>query len=106
MKGGKYIMEFYTKVAGVSFDGRQRYVRRLRIGESLILERDRYNPYDRNAIKVMNSNGEQIGFISKEIASTMAFNMDLGIRYSVIVSAITGTNPGDTMGVNILVRQL
>lgn len=42
-------MEFYTKVVGVSFDGRQRLIRQTRVGESLSLVRDPNNQYDRNA---------------------------------------------------------
>ncbi len=99
-------MEFYTKVAGVSFDGRQRYIRQTRVGECLSLLRDYNNQFDSNAIMVINSSGNQIGFISKDLATTMARNIDSGIRYTATVSAITGTNPGDTMGVNILIRQL
>lgn len=99
-------MGFHSKVVGVSFEGRQRYVRQTRVNEQLILQRDYNNPYDRNAIKVINSNGNQIGFISKELAETMARNMDAGVRYTATVAAITGTNPGDTMGVNIFIQEL
>ena len=99
-------MEFYTKIVGVSFDGRQRLIRQTRVGESLSLVRDPNNQYDRNAIMVLNSSGNQLGFISKEVASNLAYNMDSGARYTATVSAITGTNPGDVMGVNILVRQI
>lgn len=99
-------MEFHTKVVGVTFEGRQRYVRQTREGERLKLERDRYNEYDRNAIKVINSSGNTLGFISKELASDMAPQMDRGIIYTATVSNITGLNPGENMGVNILVKQL
>ena len=98
--------EFHTKVAGVSFEGRQRYVRHMRVGERIILQRDRYNAYDRNAVKVINSNGEQIGFLSREVASNVAPRMDMGHQYAAVCTAVTGMNPGDTMGVNILVREL
>lgn len=99
-------VEFHTKVAGVSFDGRQRIVRQTRVGENLSLVRDPNNPYDRNAIMVLNSRGNQLGFIPKEIASDLASDMDSGSKYIATVTAITGTNPGDTMGVNILVKQI
>lgn len=99
-------VEFHTKVAGVSFDGRQRIIRQTRVGESLSLVREPNNPYDRNAIMVLNGSGNQLGFIPKEIASTLASDMDSGSKYIATVTAITGTNPGDTMGVNILVKQI
>lgn len=94
-------MEFYVKVAGVTFDNRQRLIRRMFVGERVSLVRDPYNPHDRNAIKVINSNGDHIGFIPKEIAVTMAGNMDSGTTFSAMVSNITGMNPGENMGVNL-----
>ena len=101
IKIGDFIMEFYTKVAGVTFDNRQRLIRRMSVGERVSLVRDPYNPYDSNAIKVINSNGDQIGFIAKELASSMAYQMDSGTIFSATVSNITGLNPGENMGVNL-----
>ncbi len=95
--------EFYTKVAGVTFEGRQRYIRHMQVGERLTLERDRYNPYDSNAIKVINARGEQIGFISRDVAAQLAPKMDRGVFCYAVCSAITGDNPGDNLGVNIKV---
>ena len=94
-------MEFYTKVAGVTFDNRQRLIRRMSVGDTVSLVRDPCNPYDSNAIKVINTNGDQIGFISKELASTMAINMDSGVNFVATVSNITGMNPGENIGVNL-----
>ena len=99
-------MGFHSKVVGVSFEGRQKYVRQTQVNEQLTLQRDYNNPYDRNAIKVINASGNQIGFISKELAENMARSIDMGIRYTVTVSSITGTNPGDTMGVNIFIQEI
>lgn len=99
-------MEFYTKVVGVTFEGRQRYVRQTQVGERLKLQRDRNNAYDCNAIEVINVSGNIIGFLSKDIAMQLAPQMDRGIIFTAVATAITGTNPGDNMGVNILVKQL
>lgn len=96
--------EFYTKVVGVTFEGRQRYIRRMSEGEEVVLERDPSNIYDKNAIKVINESGYQIGFIAKDLAEKMAPNMDNGVKYRAEVSAITGTNPGDNFGVNLLIK--
>ena len=97
-------MEFHTKVAGVTFDNRQRIIRRMSVGEIVSLVRDPYNPYDSNAIKVINSNGDQIGFISRELASSLAYQMDSGVKYNATVCGITGTNPGENIGVNLLIK--
>ena len=58
------------KVAGVTFEGRQRFVRRLTPTSVVQLEADPENPYDPNAIKVI-ADGNQIGFIPKELAATL-----------------------------------
>lgn len=97
-------MEFYTKVVGVTFDNRQRHIRRTSEGERVTLEREPGNLYDSNAIKVMNEAGNQIGHISKDLASSMAPRMDAGVVYHAKVTAITGTNPGENLGVNLLIE--
>ena len=43
---------FFTKVAGVTFEGRQRIVARCSVGESLMLVRDPNESHDKGAIKV------------------------------------------------------
>jgi hypothetical protein len=48
---------FFTTVAGVTFEGRQRIVKRCSVGERLELVRDPNNRFDKGAIKVMRLNG-------------------------------------------------
>ncbi|MDD3228906.1 MAG: HIRAN domain-containing protein [Oscillospiraceae bacterium] len=97
--------QFHTKVAGVTFDNRQRLIRRMTEGESISLQRDPRNEYDKNAIMVINSAGNQIGFISKELAAVMAPNMDRGIGYTAVVCNINADMPGCPVGVNLLITQ-
>lgn len=97
-------MEFYTKVVGVTFDNRQRHIRRMSVGDTVKLEREPNNQYDSNAIKVINSDGYQIGHISRELACNMAPRMDSGVIYNATVTAITGTNPGENLGVNLVIN--
>lgn len=97
-------MDFHTKVVGVTFENRQRYIRRMSEGEYVTLERDPMNPYDPNAIKVVNKAGYQIGYISRELAEKIAYRMDSGVRYTTGVIGITGNNPGERLGVNLLVH--
>ena len=52
-----------TKVVGVSFEGRQEVVAKLQMGDRIWLEREPFNPYDVNAIRVTRNNGEQIGYL-------------------------------------------
>lgn len=44
--------------------------------EMVALQREPNNPYDKNAIKVNNVNGNQVGHIKKDLAAALAFIMD------------------------------
>ena len=59
---------FFTKVAGVTFEGRRRIIARCIIGEPLTLLRDPTNKFDPGAIKVVRANGEQLGFIPTHVS--------------------------------------
>lgn len=61
-----------TKVVGVSFEGRQEVLALLQMGDRVWLEMEPSNPYDLNAIKVSRSNGEQIGYLSRYLAASLA----------------------------------
>jgi hypothetical protein len=69
-----------TRVAGVTFDGRQAVIARLSIGEEILLKREPTNPYDRNAICVERSDGQQIGYINRCLASTLAPFFDVHVK--------------------------
>ena len=97
---------FFTKVAGVTFEGRQRVVARCSVGERLVLVRDPNNRFDKGAIRVLRSNGEQLGFIPSHVSrsgnsSGLAFRMDRGDTYHCRISDITGGGWGKHLGVNI-----
>lgn len=97
--------EFYMKVAGVSFEGRQRIVSRLKIGQELAFIPDPSNPYDNHAVKICTTNGEQIGFIAREYNNQIFNNLINGYgTYKVSVSNITGGGMGANYGCNIKVQ--
>ncbi|CUX42714.1 HIRAN domain protein [Clostridium sp. C105KSO15] len=81
--------EFYTKVAGVTYDNRQQYVKQCYNGQQLDLVRDKFNPYDKNAIAIY-AGDNQVGFLSKELAQKLAPKMDSGIIYECFVECVTG----------------
>lgn len=60
-----------TRVVGVTFEGRQEVVARLRRGDRVWLDREPTNRYDRNAITVCRENGEQIGYINRRLAASL-----------------------------------
>jgi len=100
---------FYTKIVGVSFEGRQDILAGLRGDEELRLERQPDNPHDSNAIAVFRG-ALQIGFLRKEIAKELAPRMDRGVRYRARATAVTGgpshSDPRRSRGLNIFVERI
>lgn len=96
---------FHTKLAGVSFEGRQDVIAGLRDGAELRMVRQADNPYDRNAIAV-HYGQLQLGFINKGIASHIAPLMDGGASYGVRVASLTGGTSARHRGVNVLVERI
>ena len=92
--------EFYTKIAGITFNGRQRFVPYLNVGDHLRVVREPNNEYDSNAIAIYDKHQNQLGYIGKNVAASLAPRMDEGEIVDVTVSNITGG--GDyAFGVNI-----
>ena len=96
---------FHTKLAGVSFEGRQDVIAGLRDGVDLRLMRQADNPYDRNAIAV-HYGQLQLGFISKGIAAHIAPLIDAGASYRARVASLTGGTSEKHRGVNVLVERI
>ncbi len=72
---------YYTFVAGVTKnndDGtdRQKFLKKCKRGEEVTLVRDPANKYDKNAIKVCKKTGEQLGWIEKSVAESLALIID------------------------------
>ena len=103
--GSSVYSRFHTKVVGVTFNDRQRFIPGLRAGEELQLRRERWNQYDCNAIAVYDGRGNQLGYISKELARDLAPRMDSGAQYRVTVYCVTGGN-GYSYGVNVSVSRI
>ena len=94
---------FNTKLAGVSFEGRQDIIAGVRVGHALELRREAENEYDPNAIGVWYGT-LKLGFIKKEIARRLAPNIDAGERYTAEVTALTGGG-SKAFGINIYVTR-
>ncbi|KAL5342935.1 SNF2 family N-terminal domain-containing protein [Aspergillus crustosus] len=72
-----------TKIVGVRY-----YRGHATIGEHVVLKREPQNKYDRNAIRVDNVMGDQVGHIPKNMAAKLARYMDN--RLLVIEGILTG----------------
>ncbi len=95
---------FYTKVAGVTFEGRQEWLPSVRTGQPLHLVRQPSNPYDPHAIAIFTTEGQQLGFLSARIAGRLAPSIDAGMRYTATASQLTGG--GDrSYGLNIFIQR-
>lgn len=77
-----------TSVAGVTFEGRQEVIKDLHIEESILLMRERNNPYDINAIKVISENGSHIGYINRKLAKKIAPIMEYNLETKQLVGEI------------------
>lgn len=94
-----------TKVVGVTManpngTNRQVIIRRCIPSERLVLLREPTNAYDHNAIKVCRTNGDQIGYISRDIAEWLAPDyMDKGHDVDARVKAVLDAGEeGSTLG--------
>ncbi len=96
---------FHTKLAGVTFEGRQDVLARLAPGTPLRVERQPENPYDSNAIALHEPHGDQVGFFNRRLAGALAPVIDAGVEYDVEVADLTGGDEGRSRGVNVLVTR-
>ncbi|HEX9093613.1 MAG TPA: single-stranded-DNA-specific exonuclease RecJ [Coriobacteriia bacterium] len=96
---------FHTKLAGVTFEGRQELVARLASGTPLRLDRQPDNPHDACACALFDPHGGQVGFLNRRLAAALAPVIDRGASYDVTVTDITGGAEGASLGVNVLVSR-
>lgn len=92
-----------TRIAGVTFDGRQSIIAKLTIGEEIMLKREPSNPYDPNAILVECMDGHQIGYLNRYLAATLAPFFDAICQpVPASVQCLNGSlHPGYSLGVVI-----
>ncbi|KAL2825635.1 SNF2 family N-terminal domain-containing protein [Aspergillus cavernicola] len=75
--------DLMTKIVGVRY-----YRGQATIGEHVVLKREPHNQYDRNAIRVDNVMGAQVGHIPRNMAAKLASYMDN--RLLVVEGILTG----------------
>ncbi|MBZ4655227.1 MAG: single-stranded-DNA-specific exonuclease RecJ [Peptococcaceae bacterium] len=96
--------EFYTKVVGVTFNGRQEIIRQINEGETVILQREPHNIFDPWAIAVY-YNDAQIGYLNARLSRNLAQSLDKGARYQAYVTQVTGRLK-EILGVNLCIRRV
>ncbi len=100
-----------TKVVGVTKDNkdgtnRQDILREMKergcVGEKLFLEHEKNNPYDPHAIRILNKEGQQIGYLKKDYSKDVSEILKKGLDVYAIVTEITGgTKSKTSLGCNI-----
>lgn len=75
------------QVVGITLPQRKPFVSALNEGDILQIVREPHNEYDSRAIKVNDSNGNQIGYFAKDCNSIYAPKMDMGFKYEIRVVA-------------------
>ncbi|NTW29058.1 MAG: single-stranded-DNA-specific exonuclease RecJ [Coriobacteriia bacterium] len=96
---------FHTKLAGVTFEGRQDVLGRVVPGIPLRLVRQPENQFDSNACALFDPHGDQVGFLNRRLAAALAATIDKGVGYDVEVTEVTGGEEGRSLGVNVLVSR-
>ncbi|HET6497964.1 MAG TPA: single-stranded-DNA-specific exonuclease RecJ [Coriobacteriia bacterium] len=96
---------FHTKLAGVTFEGRQEVVARLTSGTPLRVVREPENPHDPSAIALHDAHGSRVGYFNRRLSGVLAAVLDAGVEYDVEVSDVTGGDGGRALGVNVLVSR-
>ena len=105
-----------TKIVGVTFqnpNGRERQQLLLMLQNKMnqnpnhiiLLRRDNKNPHDKNAVAVFNIQGDQLGFLSRNVAKTIAPLMDKGTYISIKALQVTG-GESRYLGLNVELEYL
>lgn len=96
---------FFTKIVGVTFEGRQEVALAVCDGDELSLRRQPDNEHDPNAIGVHVRSGEQLGYLNARLAKQMAPLLDGGVPYRAEVASVSGGDDGQSRGVNVLLSR-
>lgn len=86
---------FYTKIRGVTQTNsntskRQKLIKNLKVGQPVFCIREPNNPFDKNAIAVYDTEKNQLGYLSADLADSFAKSMDKGLKLTAIVKDLTG----------------
>lgn len=77
------VKKFSTRVAGIHYNKGDVYG--LEVGGLLRLVREPNNPYDSNAVRVEMPTGTVVGWIPREIAASLARDMDAGLPAHAVI---------------------
>lgn len=84
---------FETSIVGMKYDGRMEKARHLSNGDFVRLEREAGNTHDRNAIKVVTTEGVHIGYLSRQVSAHLAEGLDAWGGFSQAKVTTVWTQP-------------
>lgn len=76
------------QIVGINYKNRAENVKRLSVNQELVFERDKENKFDKNAILVKTTDGNEIGFMAADWACVYAPKIDLGMKFIAHVESI------------------
>lgn len=85
------IPRFTFRVVGESYENRQSYLNKLSIGEEVYLNREPHNPYDSNAVAVVNRKNRVLGYLKREVSLWFAPILDKGRKFQCEVKQRTSS---------------
>jgi DNA-directed RNA polymerase subunit RPC12/RpoP len=80
---------FTFRVVGEHIGDRAAWISRLATGDRVFLVREPANPYDRNAVMVMDKSRHQLGYLKREVADWFAPMLDAGRRFTCSALRLT-----------------
>jgi hypothetical protein len=92
------VPSFVTKIlalrhAGVEEDDGGANLRQCKVGEALVLHHDP-NPFDENAVKVLRTDGQEVGYLVKDVAVQLAPRLAHGDK--IAASIVDVCEPPDS----------
>lgn len=101
------VRHWFPNVVGESFDNddgssRQKIIRACKPMEQLALVREPNNPHDANAIAVKRQNGQQLGYLPRELAKETISTESHGYRHAVFFYELVGSDDFRYKGAKLL----
>lgn len=96
--------KFITRVVGVGYEDRLDRIDSLVPGQPVSLVWDPLNPHDSKAIKVLDSNGEGLGYLRKNIAHSLVPRIKKGAAMCAKVAVVLGEEFNANSRLNIEVN--
>jgi hypothetical protein len=79
-------------IVGINRPERTKFVKALNKSDRIILQRDIENDFDKYAIKALNTNGDMLGFVSKEWVCIYADKLDMGMEFEATIKTINSAH--------------